>query len=302
MASLFLDLRIDWAFKRIFGSPSSEPILKGFLNDCLYGGRSEVESVTILDPYLPALINKMKNSAVDVRAMLGTGEEVIIEMQMVNVEAFTKRCLFNGAKCLAAQLGRGADYTKVKSVMSITIADSLILPANQHSEGVSRYSILNEVSYQPYPEANLRFIFIELPRLHPAQMAPSHPLRDWLFFLKEASSWAKIPPTVTKPAVRKALQVARRALLTPDESLAMSKRDLYRIDQRNIRLLALKEGREEGREEGEVLKAQAIARELLGRGLDVHFVSEVTHLSLTQLQEAGLVAITKPKRRTPRRS
>jgi len=103
----FLDPCNDWAFKRIFGSRESAPVLIGFLNDLLHHGRPVIEKVHILDPYLPSQIKNLKDSAVDVRATLHNGSEVLIEMQMLPVAGFCERVLYNGAKCISSQLGRG---------------------------------------------------------------------------------------------------------------------------------------------------------------------------------------------------
>ena len=81
----FLDLRNDWAFKRVLGSRESAGPLRGFLNDALHDGEPVIESVKIIDPYLPSQINRLKDSAVDVRARMAGGGEALIEMQMLPV-------------------------------------------------------------------------------------------------------------------------------------------------------------------------------------------------------------------------
>jgi predicted transposase/invertase (TIGR01784 family) len=101
----FLDPCNDWAFKRIFGSKNSGPVLLGFLNDLLHQGRRVIREVHIQDPYLPSQVKNLKNTAVDVRALLVDGSEVLIEMQMFPVANYRERVLYNGAKCLVSQLG-----------------------------------------------------------------------------------------------------------------------------------------------------------------------------------------------------
>ena len=48
----FINPKIDFAFKKIFGSDQSNDILISFLNAILYEGRFIIESLEILDPYL----------------------------------------------------------------------------------------------------------------------------------------------------------------------------------------------------------------------------------------------------------
>ena len=53
----------------------------------------------------------MKDTYLDVKALLDDGTSVIIEMQVLNVEGFEKRILYNAAKTYSTQLGTGDDYT-----------------------------------------------------------------------------------------------------------------------------------------------------------------------------------------------
>jgi len=48
----FLDVKTDFAFKKVFGSKDSKDILMSFLNAVdLFDGRQKIASLTILDPY-----------------------------------------------------------------------------------------------------------------------------------------------------------------------------------------------------------------------------------------------------------
>ena len=48
---------------------------------------------------------------------------VIIEMQVLNVESFAKRVVYNTAKTYSTQLIRGEGYFKLKPVIALTITD-----------------------------------------------------------------------------------------------------------------------------------------------------------------------------------
>ena len=126
---VFLDPTIDWAFKRIFGSLESHDILVGFLNDLLlHAGQPVIQSLTIKDPYLPARLKDLKETAVDVRAVLSDGTEKLIEMQLFPTSGFTQRLNYNAAKVMAGQLRRGGNYLNVRPVTVIAITNFVILP------------------------------------------------------------------------------------------------------------------------------------------------------------------------------
>ena len=52
----FISPKIDYAFKKIFGSEQSEAILISFLNGIIYGGEKVIQSLTIVNPYNPGQI------------------------------------------------------------------------------------------------------------------------------------------------------------------------------------------------------------------------------------------------------
>ena len=98
----YLDVTTDWAFKRVFGSAESKPILKSFLNALLdHHGEHAITDLTIVDPYMVPAIEGMKDSFVDVKAVLANGNRIIVEMQVLNVPGFEQRILYNAAKELS---------------------------------------------------------------------------------------------------------------------------------------------------------------------------------------------------------
>jgi predicted transposase/invertase (TIGR01784 family) len=94
----FINPKTDFAFKKIFGSAGSQGILRSFLNAVLYEGLPRIASLEIVDPYSIPRLEGMKDSYLDVRAVLDDGQRVIIEMQVLNVPGMEKRVLYNAAK------------------------------------------------------------------------------------------------------------------------------------------------------------------------------------------------------------
>ncbi|NEP57072.1 MAG: transposase, partial [Symploca sp. SIO2G7] len=47
----FISPKVDYAFKKIFGSEQSQQILISFLNAIIYGGEPTIQSLTIVNPY-----------------------------------------------------------------------------------------------------------------------------------------------------------------------------------------------------------------------------------------------------------
>jgi len=90
----FLDVKTDYAFKKVFGSDNSKNILLSFLNSLdIFNGQEVIEDLTIVDHYQVPVIQGMKDTYVDVKATLSSGTKVIIEMQVLNVVGFEQRIL-----------------------------------------------------------------------------------------------------------------------------------------------------------------------------------------------------------------
>jgi predicted transposase/invertase (TIGR01784 family) len=79
----FINPKIDYAYKKIFGSEQSHDILIGFLNAMLYDSEDKIKAIAILDPYLAPRLCGVKDTYVDFKAMIsndqGEDTSVIIE-------------------------------------------------------------------------------------------------------------------------------------------------------------------------------------------------------------------------------
>ena len=80
-----MDLKIDFAFKALFGSPGSEPILIAFLNAALKrSGGNAITSVDLLNPELGPRYLDDKKSILDIHARTEDGTRINIEIQLTN--------------------------------------------------------------------------------------------------------------------------------------------------------------------------------------------------------------------------
>ena len=87
----FLDIKTDFAFKKVFGSVDSKDLLISFLNATIdFENNRKIGDLTIVDPYNIPMLKGMRDTFVDVKAELDDGRRVIIEMQVLNHEGFEK--------------------------------------------------------------------------------------------------------------------------------------------------------------------------------------------------------------------
>lgn len=287
----FINPKTDFAFKKIFGSNQSKPILISFLNAMIYDGNPTIADLEIIDPYLASRVQYLKDSYLDVKARLAGGATVIIEMQVLNVESFAKRVVYNTAKTYSTQLIRGEGYFKLKPVIALTITDFEMFDNDR--EVISHFVFKEKKRLFDYVDPEIELIFIELPKFN-KQLDELETLTDkWVYFMKNAPSLEVVPSTMEIVSeIQQAFEIANETNLNPEELSDLEARERYILDQQGILRKGIEEGREQGREEGreEGLalgmreKALEIARQLLNV-LDNQTISQTTGLSVEDIQK-----------------
>ncbi len=245
----FINPKTDYAFKKIFGSEQSHDILISFLNAILYDGENAIAKIEILNPYLPPKIRGVKDTYLDIKATLDNRSTVIIEMQVLNIEGFEKRILYNAAKAYSIQLGQGQAYTLLDPVIALTITDFEMFP--ELNQLISRFILKEKDFLIDYPIYDIELVFVELPKFQ-TQLADLATLADkWLYFLKSARQLDLVPDSMNiVPEIRQAFDIANEINLTREELEDMEKQEMFIHDQRGVMIKAHKQGLQEGRQEG----------------------------------------------------
>ena len=283
----FINPKTDFAFKKIFGSDQSQNILISFLNALLYNGDRTIKHLEILGPYLAPRIRGIKDTYVDVKATLDSDKTVIIEMQVLNVESFEKRILYNAAKAYSIQLEAGEDYTMLNPVIALTITDFEMFP--DLDKIISSFILKERDFLIDYPIYDIELVFAELPKFK-KELHQLETIADkWLYFVKTARSLQEIPENMGDvPEIKQAFEIANRSNLNREELDDLDHREMYIYDQRNIIKKALnqgmKQGLEQGLEQGKIQAKIEIAKQMLLQFDDLT-ISQITQLSLEEIQK-----------------
>jgi len=228
----FLDIRTDFAFKKVFGSEQSKALLTNFLNAILYGGQPQIVDLKIVDPYQVPLIKGMKDSYVDVKAKLVNGTTVIIEMQVLSVQGFEKRVLYNAAKAYSTQLSIGEGFNLLNPVIAVTITDFVMFP--ELSSELTYFKLLEKNRLLKYSD-DIELVFVELPKFRKTESELMSLADKWIYFLQCAGSVNYVPDTLAgEEAIQQAFQIASIANLNLEELQTQSKKMEYITMQRMI--------------------------------------------------------------------
>jgi len=245
----FINPKTDYAFKKIFGSEQSHDILISFLNAILYDGKPVIQDLEILNPYLAPKIRGVKQTYLDVKATLDNETTVIIEMQVLNIEGFEKRILYNAAKAYSNQLRVGQDYSLLNPVIALTITDFVMFP--EINQLISRFILKEKDFLIDYPIYDIELVFVELPKFE-KDVKNLETLADkWLYFLKCARQLAIVPDSMNLvPEISQAFAIANEINLTPEQIEDMEMQEMFIHDQRNVIKKAINQGLAEGKAQG----------------------------------------------------
>ncbi|HFK1451131.1 TPA: Rpn family recombination-promoting nuclease/putative transposase [Bacillus pacificus] len=122
-----VNLRIDFAFKQLFGTNGSEDILIAFLNAMLQESlESPIASLQLEDPHLHREHANDKLSILDISATLDTGTKVNVEIQLNNNHDMVKRSLYYWGKLYTSQLQKGLPYSALRKTITINLLNFIM--------------------------------------------------------------------------------------------------------------------------------------------------------------------------------
>ncbi|NET56623.1 MAG: Rpn family recombination-promoting nuclease/putative transposase [Symploca sp. SIO2E6] len=282
----FINPKVDYAFKKIFGSQQSQDILISFLNAIIYGGKKTIHSLTIVNPYNPGQVLSLKDTYLDVKAVLADGSIVLIEMQIASMTAFNKRVAYNLAKAYSNQLVKGEDYPLLNPAIAVTITDFILF--KKSADVINKFVFQEETKNFACIDQELRLIFVELPKFKKT-LSESKSLTDkWIYFLKEAATLEDIPESLEEVSeIKFALNLAQQANMTVEELEIVDRRGMMLQDEKGRITYAQEEGIKKGKEEGKLEQTIALVSRLLTKRLGeitVTISGKIENLTLEELE------------------
>jgi len=277
----FIDPKIDFAFKKIFGSSDSKDILINFLNAILYEGQPLIEDLEIIDsqPENPTL--GVQETRLDVKATINGDRIALVEIQLINVPSFGNRVLYNAAKSYSQQLTGKDRYERLKTVISLKIADFEMF--ENQPEFMSRFVFQEKEQQFECPDTAIELVFIELPKFSKELAALETTADQWIYFLKNTSTLETVPETLSAiPEIQKAFRIATEDNFTQEELKELQKQELWIQDQQ----IAIEIAREQVTKTAQL---SLILRQLVRRlgTIQPETENSIRQLSVEELENLG---------------
>ena len=282
----FADPKTDFTFKRIFGSEEHKDVLVAFLNAMLgLDEQHRIESVRLLAPEQRPAVNELKLSIVDVKCVDARGVSYVVEMQVLQVEGFEKRVVYNVAKAYVNQSARGELYPELNDVVGITICDFELWPDSGERKipMLSRWRMTEQQS-GAQELGQIRLVFLELPK-YDASRPPETMVEKWAYFFREADNLTVVPEVLAEPPFVEALEAARTADFTAAEWDAYIAAGMALQDERGRLSFAERRGQQRGREAGLREGVEALCQAL---GVEL---TDERRGELSRLDATGLAAL-----------
>ncbi|MEG4172047.1 MULTISPECIES: Rpn family recombination-promoting nuclease/putative transposase [unclassified Microcoleus] len=277
----FINPKIDFAFKKIFGSSDSKDILINFLNAILYEAQPVIEDLEIIDSPPEPQTLATQDTHLDVKAIINGGRIALVELQLINVPSFGNRVLYNAAKSYSQQLTGKERYERLKTVISLKIADFEMF--ENQPEFMSRFVFQEKEQKFECPDTAIELVFIELPKFSKGLAELGTTADQWIYFLENTSTLETVPETLSAvPEIQKAFRIAREDNFTQEELNELHKQELWIEDQQ----IAIEIAREQVTKTAQL---SLILRQLVRRLGTIQPETEncIRQLGVEQLEELG---------------
>lgn len=272
----------DFGFKLLFGTDMNKELLISFLNSLLHG-REVIKDVTYLNAEHLGTQEYDRKAVFDVYCENEQGEKFLVEMQKGEQQFFKDRSVFYSTFPIREQAKRGNWDYELKAVYTVGILNFVFDDKDDeyfHHEVKLMDIYTKEVFYD-----KLTFVYLEMPKFNKREDELVTMFDKWLFVLRNLATLLERPAALQERVFTRLFEAAeiakfsKRELCEYEDSLK-NFRDMY-----SVITTAEMKGEARGRAEGELAERQKNAQRMKQKGYPLTDISEITGLSLKEIEE-----------------
>ena len=237
-------------FKFIFGREERKQITIDFLNAVLEGYLpNEIKDLSFSQSELIPDNTLDKLGRVDVACVLDSGEQVDIEVQVINQHNMKRRTLFYWSRMYLLSLPAGRLYQNLKPAITINLLSYSALPQKGPH---SMYSIYNMKTGDRL-NRDMELHFIEIPKYRNDGKKANDMTRmeKWLnYFANKMTEQEKEELAMSEAAISNAMKAARQFLASTEERRQYLNREMAIMDYNSLMESSRQQGLEQGLEQG----------------------------------------------------
>ena len=267
-----IDPKVDYAFKKVFGSESNVDLLRDLLEAVL---GFPISAVEIINPFNDKATSDDKLSVLDIKAKDASGRRFDVEMQMVSHVAVLPRMLYYWGKLYTGQLAQGEGFGELRPAYTVCFIEARLFHRRpdvylNHFEAFDRRTgeVLSD---------HFNLYIVELPKFTRGVDEVGTTLESWCYYFEHGASLdlEHLPATLDRPPMRKAMEVLMRMSQDAQERDRYESRLKYRRDMQQF---------ERDREASQASLAAAL--ESLA-AIETNFAATQTNLAASQTNLAA---------------
>ena len=201
----FIDPRVDWAFKRIFGSEDTKECLITFLNG-LFEDELVIKDVTFAKTEKLGLRPDDRGVVFDVYCITNEGKHVIVEMQKKEQEYFADRALYYTARAIVQQGVRGIWDYHLAPVYTVCFMD--FVSDSPMLKEFRTDLVLTDLQTRQRVSDRMRIVYLQLPLFDKHTEAECMDIFDcWIYIVKNMNMFEQMPFSEKYPVFRKLAEI-----------------------------------------------------------------------------------------------
>ena len=290
----FIDLRVDYAFKRVFGTPGNEELLKMLIDSILPD--LHVKTLTLGNQENMDDSPDGKKTVFDIKATTEEGETVVIEMQLAEKKDFNDRLIYYSTYPIREQVRGGIHNYRLTPLYIIAIMD-FSMDGNRTTDSfINSFCVRNDSDISKTLTDNVHYVTVELPKFKKEVSDLRTLSARVIWLLRNMGSLKSVPEEFHDKCLDKLFDISNFTAMTYEEQMKYLAKFHAELDRRSELETAidkgLKLGMEQGLEKGlekglEQGREEAIietAKKFKQAGTDAELISQCTGLSIDEIK------------------
>ena len=267
----YIDLMVDWSFKRVFGTEVNKDILIEFLK--VVFPQFAITDITYIPTEQLGIMEDDRKAIFDVLCKTEDDKTFLVEMQRGAQKHFFERALYytsfpimkQGKKAIAKEDEKGKDPWDF-SLDGVFFLGVLDFKYEQDEMTEHRYQLLETKTLKRMTD-KLEFVFVEVAKFNKREDELETDLDKWLYLLKNMSTLLERPAALRDRVFGRLFDVAEYARLDDEERKKYVEAMNTTRDTFNMIAYARKQ------------TSYEIARRMIDKGLDMDTILDVTGLT-----------------------
>ena len=279
-------VRFDWAIKKLLRNKANFEILEGFLSELL---KQEVRIEKILESESNRSSADNKQNRVDLLTEIGSGELVLIELQVEAQYDYFHRMAYGVSKLITDNMDSGFSYEMVRKVISVNIVyfdlghgEDYVYKGATDFKGIHKNDLLQLTVIQRGKFSNIDAVSEIFPEYYILKVnefdnLAKDTLDEWIYFFKNS----EIKNEFKAKGLQKAAEELDILKLSKEER---AEYDSY-IEERRVDESSIKTSWVEGKIEGKFEGKFEVAMEMIKDGESNDRIRKYTGLSEDDIEK-----------------